>query len=137
MSGHGRVWRWVCVAVLFSSVACGDDESTGPEQLEFTCENVANGASLSGTATVTDMDVEVIVRSNNGRFSQAPVIDELSSGNLGEVIVKSGEVHVPITSPGNSASFDLDGRLIGPSGLSCPVTRSFTVTVSGDSATVQ
>lgn len=125
------------VATTWFGVACGDEESTGPDPVVFDCNALDRGQSLSGMASVSGSDLEVTLMSDNGRFTEAPTISDVSSGTLGTVTVVMGRVVIPITGVGSSASFSLSGRLIGPDGDFCDIARDFSVTVNGGNATVQ
>jgi hypothetical protein len=124
------------MVALLAIGACSD-ETSGPEPVVFTCDGVSMGQSLAGTATAATGNLDVRIASNNGRFTQAPTIADVSSGTLGMVTVVDGVVNIPITAVGGSVSFSLDGRLTGPEGDFCDITRSFSVTINGDDATIQ
>jgi hypothetical protein len=117
------------------AAGCGE-ETTEPEPIVFSCEAVAKGDSLSSSGTVDGDTVEVRISSDNGSFSKAPEILDVSSGTLGAVTVDGGVVQVPISGAGSSTAFTLDGSLTGPRGDSCDVERRFTVTVGGGGVTV-
>ena len=124
------------LAGLAAVVGCGD-ETSEPEPVVFSCDGVGTGQSLGGTAEASAGTLDVRVASNNGRFTEAPTVDDVSGATLGLVVVIDGVVRVPFTATTASVAFTLDGRLTGPKGTTCPVTRSFSVSIDGDDATIQ
>ncbi len=134
--GPVRQHAWWGLGLLLLA-GCAEETSTPPQPIVFVCDALDTGQSLSGTATVSGGDIAVVIASDNGTFTQAPSIAAVSSGTLGTVTVVRGEVNIPITGVGNSVSFSLNGRLTGPDGDFCDLARTFSVSVDGDSASVQ
>ena len=126
----------VVVALSLTALGCGDETTTVADE-PFECSALDRGQSLAGTATVDGSDLRVSITSDNGKFTEAPTVTDVSSGTLGTVTVEMGIVRVPISGVGSSVSFKLAGRLIGPVGDFCDVERTFNVNVNADGATVQ
>ena len=116
--------------VVVAGLGCSDEvDTTGSMNPVFECSEVENGAYLDGAAEVTGSDVVIQITSTNGTFTEAPMITDVSEGTVGNVTVLNGVVQIPISGVGASVSFTLTGRLTGPDGTVCDVSRNITVTV--------
>ena len=128
-------------SVVFACAAfgCSDDETTtdpGPTLLD--CTAVDSGQTLVGAAALrAGGDLDISIDTTVGTFSQAPTVSNESGGTVDEVVVNMGTVQIAVTFDGGSSfTFDMDGRITGDRGDSCPTSRSFTVSISGSEATV-
>lgn len=130
----------VGASVALAAISCESNVEADPSPPPFNCDEVNAGQQLQLHAFLADSLVVVGVTSQEGAFVAAPILSGLEGLRLHERVDESlASVLLvfrrdpPDTTMGR---FTLSGTLGVWTGDQCTVTRTFTVTIQGDTVEV-
>ncbi len=129
--------------------SCGEEIAVDPPPPPLACNTVDQGQSLVATAERVDRALTV-------RVSQSPTLDgqwfaqwksveviETSGVTVANIVTSPDGVHGELlitllleSDNTTAASFKLRGVVYGYNGIECTVTRTFTITIDGQSVVV-
>lgn len=120
---------------------CNDNGAVDPPPPPLICGDVQAGQALHPTASLSNSVVTVLIENSSvGSWTGIPTIGDLEGLTLLDVqMSEEGNVIIQLGLASDTTStgrFTMSGELEGGNGVTCTVTRRFTVTLEGQTVDV-